>query len=90
MYATGNNIKGALGLPGLDYAIWFSKVHTMQKGNCVKVFAGVDHSFILLDKHMPIRGGIGGGYDEEGKSIDNLDSLPEEDEDDFFANAELE
>ena len=54
VYATGNNFKGTLGLPGLEYAIWFSKVHTLQMGKCVKVFAGVDHSFILLDQNSPL------------------------------------
>lgn len=29
VYATGNNAKGTLGLPGITYAIWFSKVHTV-------------------------------------------------------------
>lgn len=93
VYATGNNAKGTLGLPGLEYAIWFSKVHTLQKGNCVKVFAGVDHSFVLLDQHSP----LGQNTDvEEVKekpkkkkiNVNNTDDdeqlLPDEDSEDFF------
>ena len=53
VYATGNNEKGALGLPKMDYLPWFSKVHTVQSAKCSRVFAGVDHSFILLNEITP-------------------------------------
>ena len=53
VYATGNNAKGTLGLPGLSHACYFSKVHTIESAMCARVFAGVDHSFVLLDKVAP-------------------------------------
>ena len=55
VYACGNNAKGTLGLPHIESVNWFSKVHTVQNGNAAKVFAGVDHSFVLLDQTKPIK-----------------------------------
>jgi len=49
VYATGNNPYGTLGLPGLPYALRFSKVHTVETAVTAKVFAGGDQSFVLLD-----------------------------------------
>ena len=69
VYATGSNERGTLGMRGLSHAMWFSKVHTAQRGNATKVFAGVDHSFILLDEAQPFR--------DEPVSVDEDDILEE-------------
>lgn len=53
VYVTGSNAKGCLGLPVLSHAIYFSKLHTAQSKKVSKVFAGVDHSFILLEEIDP-------------------------------------
>lgn len=78
VYATGNNSKGTLGLPGLTHAIWFSKVHTVQSGNCEKVFAGVDHSFVLLKEQRPKRDEL---QDEEAEADDLFCDLAGVDDD---------
>ena len=54
VYASGNNAKGTLGLPNLDNAVWFSRIHTIESMKCKKVFAGVDHSFVLIDHVSPM------------------------------------
>lgn len=51
VYTTGHNECGTLGLPDLprDCANRFSKLHTASMAKVIKVFAGGDHSFLLLD-----------------------------------------
>lgn len=52
VYACGVNENGQLGLPGIENASVFSKVHSCENTAVQKVFAGGDHSFILLDHNF--------------------------------------
>ena len=54
-YACGDNKHSQLGLPGLEYSLHFVKVHSCENVVVEKVFAGGDHSFIMLDHHNTIR-----------------------------------
>lgn len=54
-YACGDNKHSQLGLPGLEYSLHFAKVHSCENVVVEKVFAGGDHSFIMLDHHNTIR-----------------------------------
>jgi hypothetical protein len=36
-------------MPGLEFNLYFMKVHSCENVIVEKVFAGGDHSFILLD-----------------------------------------
>ena len=52
-YGCGNNSDACLGLPGIEFALNFSKIHSCEGGNVAKVFAGGHHSFIVLDLVNP-------------------------------------
>ena len=51
VYTCGSNNVGQLGLPDIDPPTvkYFTRVHTLQNGVFMKVFAGSNHSFALLD-----------------------------------------
>lgn len=54
-YACGDNTKGQLGLPGIEYSLHFLKVHSCENVMVQQVFAGGDHSFLMLSRESPIR-----------------------------------
>jgi alpha-tubulin suppressor-like RCC1 family protein len=45
-------MNGQLGLPGIENTFTFSKVHSCENVRVQKVFAGGDHSFILLNHNL--------------------------------------
>jgi len=51
VYTCGSNNMGQLGLPEIDPPTvkYFTRVHTLKNGVFMKVFAGFNHSFALLD-----------------------------------------
>lgn len=48
VYVAGSNEKGQLGLPGVETADMFCRLETQSRVACAEVFAGGDHSFMLL------------------------------------------
>jgi hypothetical protein len=53
VFACGNNQQGQIGLQGLEFSLYFSKVTSCESANVEKVFAGGDHSFLVLDGQFP-------------------------------------
>ncbi len=52
VYAAGSNTHGQLGLAGFETCDMFSKVHSCENVKVAEVFAGGNHSFILLNDYL--------------------------------------
>jgi alpha-tubulin suppressor-like RCC1 family protein len=51
LYACGNNVHGQLGLTDIQDKMFFSSIHSLEEANITNVYAGGDHSLVLLDKN---------------------------------------
>lgn len=49
IFVSGSNEKGQLGLPGVETCDMFTNLHSCENYCVSDVFAGGEHSFILLD-----------------------------------------
>ena len=55
IYVCGNNTDGQLGLGDTETRSTFTWLRSLADKNVHRVFAGGNHSWVLIDEFMPIR-----------------------------------
>ena len=74
VYVCGHNKEGQLGLGDTNTRTCFTLLESMQEKNVYRIFAGGNHTWILLDQYVPLR--VGYRYPSPLKCDDETSQSP--------------